>query len=418
MPVDPDPLDRSYRALLRVPSLGRVLLGMQLARIAQTMVSVALVLFTLIHYDSPALTGLVIFVSLVPGLLISPIAGALLDRHGRTGLIIVDFVVALASLTLIGLLALAGELPAWLLVLIVGVASLTNPLSSTGLRSLFPIIVPAHLWERVNAVDSNGWVVASLIGPPLAAGLVAVVGAPVTLIGVGAVFGVAALVLVGAPDPRTATSPSGSLLRDAWEGVRYTWRNPTLRGLGFSISLLSLSGGMTTIVVPLLVLDHLHLGEAAVGWVFAISGATGIFTASLAGRLDTRGREWSMIVWPMAGTAVAVALLLATDSLLLVALSMALTGILGGPLDIGMFTMRQRRTDPALLGRAYAVSMSFNFSGFPIGSAIAGVIAPVSIDGAILFGVAACLLAAVVAAVLVPRVEPAVEAARTAKPSP
>ena len=407
MPVDPDPLDRSYRALLRVPSLGRVLLGMQLARIAQTMVSVALVLFTLIHYDSPALTGLVIFVSLVPGLLISPVAGALLDRHGRTRLIIVDFVVALASLTLIGLLALAGELPAWLLVLIVGVASLTNPLSSTGLRSLFPIIVPAHLWERVNAVDSNGWVVASLIGPPLAAGLVAVVGAPVTLIGVGAVFGVAALVLVGAPDPRTATTPGGSLLRDAWEGVRYTWRNPTLRGLGFSISLLSLSGGMTTIVVPLLVLDHLHLGEAAVGWVFAISGATGIFTASLAGRLDTRGREWSMIVWPMAGTAVAVALLLATDNLLLVALSMALTGILGGPLDIGMFTLRQRRTDPALLGRAYAVSMSFNFSGFPIGSAIAGVIAPVSIDGAILFGVAACLLAAVVAAVLVPRVEPA-----------
>jgi MFS family permease len=416
--VNPVPLDRSYRALLRVPSLGRVLLGMQLARIAQTMVSVALVLFTLIHYDSPALTGLVIFVSLVPGLLISPVAGALLDRHGRTRLIIVDFVVALASLTLIGVLALAGELPAWLLVLIVGVASLTNPLSSTGLRSLFPILVPTHLWERVNAVDSNGYVVASIIGPPLAAGLVALVGAPVTLIGVGAIFGVAALVLVGAPDPRTVTTSSGSLLRDAWEGMRYTWRNPTLRGLGFSISLLNLSGGMTTIVVPLLVLNHLHLGEAAVGWVFAISGATGIFTAFLTGRLDTRGREWSMIVWPMAGMAVAVALLLATDSLLFVALSMALMGILNGPLDIGMFTMRQRRTDPALLGRAYAVSMSFNFAGFPVGSAIAGVLAPASVDGAIIFGVVACLVAAVIAAVLIPRAAPSVEAARTADPTP
>ena len=414
--MNPVPLDRSYRALLRVPSLGRVLLGMQLARIAQTMVSVALVLFTLIHYDSPALTGLVIFVSLVPGLLISPVAGALLDRHGRTRLIVVDFVVALASLTLIGVLALAGELPAWLLVLIVGVASLTNPLSSTGLRSLFPILVPAHLWERVNAVDSNGYIVASIIGPPLAAGLVALVGAPVTLIGVGAIFGAAALVLVGAPDPRTVTTSSGSLLRDAWEGMRYTWRNPTLRGLGFSLSLLNLSGGMTTIVVPLLVLNHLHLGEAAVGWVFAISGATGIFTAFLTGRLDTRGREWSMIVWPMAGMAVAVALLLVTDSLLFVALSMALMGILNGPLDIGMFTMRQRRTDPALLGRAYAVSMSFNFAGFPVGSAIAGVLAPASVDGAIIFGVAACLVAALVAAVLIPRIGPSVGVARAENP--
>jgi len=416
--MDPSIVDRSYRALLSVPSLGRVLLGMQLARIAQTMVSVALVLFTLIHYDSPALTGLVIFVSLVPGLLISPVAGALLDRHGRTRLIVVDFVVALASLTLIGVLALAGELSAWLLVLIVGVASLTNPLSSTGLRSLFPILVPAHLWERVNAVDSNGYVVASIIGPPLAAGLVALVGAPVTLIGVGAIFGVAALVLVGAPDPRTVTTSSGSLLRDAWEGMRYTWRNPTLRGLGFSLSLLNLSGGMTTIVVPLLVLNHLHLGEAAVGWVFAISGATGIFTAFLTGRLDTRGREWSMIVWPMAGMAVAVALLLATDSLLFVALSMALMGILNGPLDIGLFTLRQRRTDPALLGRAYAISMSFNSAGFPVGSAIAGVLAPASVDGAIIFGVAACLVSAVMAAVLLPRAAPSVEAARTADPTP
>jgi MFS family permease len=416
--VNPVPLDRSYRALLRVPSLGRVLLGMQLARIAQTMVSVALVLFTLIHYDSPALTGLVIFVSLVPGLLISPVAGALLDRHGRTRLIIVDFVVALASLTLIGVLALAGELPAWLLVIIVGVASLTNPLSSTGLRSLFPILVPAHLWERVNAVDSNGYVVASIIGPPLAAGLVALVGAPVTLIGVGAIFGASALVLVGAPDPRTVTTSSGSLLRDAWEGMRYTWRNPTLRGLGFSISLLNLSGGVTTIVVPLLVLNHLHLGEAAVGWVFAISGATGIFAAFLTGRLDTRDREWPMIVWPMAGMTVAVALLLANDSLLFVALSMALMGILNGPLDIGMFTMRQRRTDPTLLGRAYAVSMSFNFAGFPVGSAIAGVLAPASLDGAVIFGAAACLVAAVIAAVLIPRAAPSVEPAPTANPTP
>ncbi len=414
----PPIIDRSYHALLSVPSLGRVLLGMQLARIAQTMVSVALVLFTLIHYGSAALTGLVIFVSLVPGLLISPLAGALLDRHGRTRLIIADFVVALVALTLIGLLALGGELPAWLLVLIVGVASLTNPLSSTGLRSLFPILVPPHLWERVNAVDSNGYIVASIIGPPLAAGLVALVGAPVTLIGVGAVFGLAAVVLIGAPDPRTATTSSGSLVRDAWEGMRYTWRNPTLRGLGFSISLLNLSGGMTTIVVPLLVLDHLHLGEAAVGWVFAISGATGIFTAFLAGRLDTHDREWSMIVWPMAGMAIAVALLLATDSLLLVALSMALIGLLNGPLDIGLFTMRQRRTDPALLGRAYAVSMSFNFMGFPVGSAIAGVLAPASVDGAITFGVVACVAAAVIAAILIPRLEPSVDLVQATKPSP
>jgi hypothetical protein len=38
-------------------------------------------------------------------------------------------------------------------------------------------------------------------------------------------------------------------------------------------------------------------------------------------------------------------------------------------MDIALFTMRQRRTDPAWIGRAFAVSMALNFVGFPIGAA-------------------------------------------------
>ncbi|MCA1569358.1 MAG: hypothetical protein LC798_03345 [Chloroflexi bacterium] len=46
--------EASYRALLRVPTLPRVLVSMQVARVAQSMVSVALVLFTLDRYGSAA----------------------------------------------------------------------------------------------------------------------------------------------------------------------------------------------------------------------------------------------------------------------------------------------------------------------------------------------------------------------------
>ena len=70
----------SYRALLAIPRLGRILLSMQISRIATSMLSIALVLFVLAEYDSPALAGLVTFASIFPGLLVAPIAGALLDR--------------------------------------------------------------------------------------------------------------------------------------------------------------------------------------------------------------------------------------------------------------------------------------------------------------------------------------------------
>lgn len=408
--MTPETPETSYRALLAIPRLGRVIVSLQVARISQSMVGVALVLFVLQEYGSPELAGLVTFASVFPGLVMAPIAGALLDRHGRTKLVILDYVVALGALVLIGVLAMLDALPAPVLVAIAAVSSITGILSHTGLRSLFPMIVPRHLWERVNAVDSNGYVVATILGPPIAAALVTILGGPIALVIIGFSFGLAAVALIGAPDPATESVSSGSLLRDAITGVRYTLRNPTLRGLGLAMTTLNIGGGMTSIVVPLIVLERLGAGEAAVGLVFAVSGITGMASAFFFGRTDTRGREWMMLVLPMLLMAPAFALLLVAANapavaigLAVVAAALGLYGLLNGPVDIALFTVRQRRTDPALMGRAFAVSMALNFMGYPIGAALAGVLAATSIEMSVLVGVVAAVLASLFAGVLIPR---------------
>jgi len=394
--------DLSYIALLKLPSVGRLLLGLQIARIGQQMMSVTIVLFTLAAYNSASLAGLATFVGIFPGLLVSPIAGALLDRHGRSRLVVLDYLVALVSLMLIGLLALAGTLPSWLLIVIVAVGSLTMPLSATGLRSLLPLIVPAHLWERANAIDSTGYVFATIIGPPLAATIVALKGGPVAFIAIGVSFGIAAIVIARIPDPPTAGSSNSPLLSDAWQALVYTLRNPTLRGLGLSISVLNLSSGVLNIVVPLIVLQHLHMEETVVGIVIAIQGLTGIVAAIFFGRHDTRSRERMMLIVPMIATGVALMLLLFVLNLSALVLVMAVTGFLNGPLDIALFTLRQRRTDPAWTGRAFAVSMSLNYVGTPVGAAIAGVVATRSMEAALLLGVVSCLAAGGIAAAMIP----------------
>ena len=148
---------------------------------------------------------------------------------------------------------------------------------------------------------------------------------------------------------------------------------------------------------------------------------------SFFGRFDSRGREWLMLVAPMvltaarhaaapvrprsAGTAGAQPL----AGIALVIALLALFGLLYGPLDIALFTVRQRRTDPACMGRAFAVSMAANFVGYPLGSAIAGLLADTSIASAVGLGVAACLVATVFATVLIPaRAPSAPPAARPA----
>jgi hypothetical protein len=60
-----------------------------------------------------------------------------------------------------------------------------------------------------------------------------------------------------------------------------------------------------------------------------------------------------------------------------------LFGAANGPFDIGLFTLRQRRTDPAWFGRGFAVSMALNYVGTPIGSALAGPLIGWSLDAAL-----------------------------------
>ena len=407
--------DRSYRALFTIPDLRKVVSSMLFARLAQSMTSIVLVLFTLDKFDSPALAGIVTAAAILPGLAISPLAGALLDRHGRIRLIRLDYLVAMATMLLVGGLSIAGQLTPALLIAIAVVSSLTGPFSQTGMRSLFPLMVPEHLWERINAVDSNGYVIATIFGPPLAAAMFAFFGGDAAILAIAIPYAVAALLTLGVREPRVDTASSGHLLRDAWDGLRYAWANRTIRGLIFSISALNVGWGVTTIVIPLLVIDRLGLPEWVIGMVYALSGVASMVSVFMFGRVDSRGREWQMLVYPMLPCAPLTALLLLAGSPLAVAVPLAglavmgisqfLLGLLGGPMDIALFTIRQRRTDPAWIGRAFAVSMALNFVGFPIGAALAGTLADISLELAILAAVGASVVAVVFAVLFVPREE-------------
>jgi hypothetical protein len=79
-----------------------------------------------------------------------------------------------------------------------------------------------------------------------------------------------------------------------------------------------------------------------------------------------------------------------------------LAGLVAGPIDVGVLTLRQRCTDPADLGRVLAVSMSLNMSGFPIGTALGGVLVAGSPQWAFLAAALAALAGAWAIHALIP----------------
>jgi predicted MFS family arabinose efflux permease len=366
------------------------------------MFNVALVLFVLQRYHSPQLAGLAAFLSIFPGLVVSPLAGALLDRHGRARLVVLDYLIAAFTVALIAVLSARQSLPSGALLAIVGIGSLTNPLSNTGARSLFPLIAPPAMWERANALDSSGHVIAQLVGAPLAGVLVSVVGPEWAIASCGAVFAAAAVVMLRLPEPSTTAVTEGSILLNAWRGLQYVVRNATLRGLALTISTFNLSWGILYIAIPVLVLDRLHSSPAAVGFLWGAMGGAGLIAALITGRMSTRGRERQMMFGAILISAAAFAVLPFAGALAVVAVALLVVGAANGPLDIALFTVRQRRTDPAWFGRAFAVSMSVNWVGTPIGAAFAGPLIGWSLNVALWAAVVLALLAAVFPLLAVP----------------
>jgi MFS family permease len=392
----------SYLTLFRVPGFLRLASATMLVRTAEAMWQVALVLFVLQRFHSPGLAGFSLFASIAPGIVVGPVAGVLLDRHGRIRLMLLDYGVAAAATLLIVVLAVTGRLTPLLLFPILLLASLTSPLGSVGGRSLFPVIVPRQLWDRANAVDSTGYTLTSIVGPAIAGVLTTIGGGELALAATAVLFLASTLVIVGVRDPAPSVPANGAMASAAWEAVLYVLHNPALRGLAASISIGNLGQGILMVGVPVLILQVLHGSPTLVGLAWAASGLAGVITVLIAGRFNSEGREKVLLVGGTLAGAAGFAVVALSQSIPGAILGMTLFGAGMGPGDIGLFSLRQRKTDPAWFGRAFAVSMNLNFTGVPIGSAIAGPLVALSVRLALWSALGFQLLAALAAALLVP----------------
>src|SRR2546428_4679579 len=276
----------TYRDLFRIPSFPRLATGVLLARTASQMMLLTLVLLVLQRFQSPSLAGITVFLSIAPGVALSPIAGALLDRHGRVRLITLDYLVGTVTLALIAGLDLGGQLTPWVLLPIVAVSSLTYSLSNSGARSLLPLIVPKRLWDRANALDSIAYAMTIGDGPASAGALTAAAGTRLALSVTAAVFLLAAVLIVRLPEPMVGNR-SSRVFAEAWAGLTYVlFLNPALRGIAPVVSVMNLGFGVLLGALPVMELQRLHGDPALVGTLWAVFGLASVPSALVAGRIN------------------------------------------------------------------------------------------------------------------------------------
>jgi len=268
---------------------------------------------------------------------------------------------------------------------------------------LLPLIVPNRLWDRANALDSMAYAVTGAAGPALAGALTAGFGPRVALLTAAAFYIAAAMALAGLAEP-VSRSATTSVLADARDGLLYVVvRNASLRGLAIVVSLINAGFGILIVALPVMIFQRVHGDAALVGELWALLGLGSAVSVFFFGRHSSEGRERLMLGLATLASGVGMGVLAVTGNVPVAAAAMTFLGLANGPADIALFSMRQRRTDPAWYGRAFAVSMSLNFAGTPLGSAISGPLIHVGLTVAIGVAAAFLLLAAGLTPLLIPK---------------
>jgi hypothetical protein len=269
---------------------------------------------------------------MAPGLAISPLAGALIDRVGSVWAITVDMA---ASAACVAALIAADRLDwasAPVLLVLTGLFSLSSPLSMAGIRALLPRLVPATALDRANALDTAVHGLTDIVGPATAGAMVGY-GGPMLALGTIAIgFAAAALCIARLRQPRGRFPRAGPLLSQAWSGLLRVVRQPTLRGLAH-IRSGNLVGhpARGRAGVPRRASSP-AAGAAIAGLLWAVGLVGGI--AALIAATEHRGTGTEGEALGMLATAVAVWPIVAEFGLIGLVLGMMLVGR-GGPIDVG-----------------------------------------------------------------------------------
>ncbi len=205
----------------------------------------------------------------VPGLLVSPFAGVLIDRWDRRKVLILsDIGAALGTVALVVLL-ITGRLEIWHIYLIVAFGAACMSVQVPAFMASITMLMPRQHFGRAAGLMQFGDSLARILTPMIAGLLIAAI----QLQGVIAVdlvtFALAVLSLllvrIPAPPPSAAgRAAQGSILKQAAYGWSYIVRHPGLVGLLTFFALVNLLLGFVIVLVTPLVLSFTSAAELGV----------------------------------------------------------------------------------------------------------------------------------------------------------
>lgn len=357
--------------------------GQSTSQLGSWLLTIALPLYVEATTGSAISTGFTFVSSLVPGLVLGPVAGALVDRWNRRRTMVV---VDLAQAALLTVLLEPHAHPAvWVIDLVaVGQSCLSQFYGPAG-TALLPALVPEAKLAAANSALSAGSELAMLAGPALGGFLFARAGLRVSValdlasfvVSAATIWSLRSRALRTPPSPRAPEGHDSSrLLAQLVQGARVTLGNATLRALLAISLLLSVAGGLLPLLVVNFARSSLHASGTDYGLVLSAQAIGGLLGAAVAAPVI---RFFVTPRLPLGGSFLAIALVVTAFGLArqwwVAALCLAVGGI---PTTISqVVSSRLLQTVPAdrHRGRVASLVSTATTLGRLVGSLAAGLLA-------------------------------------------
>lgn len=346
----------------------------------------------------------------VPYLFLGLIIGALMDRWRRQPTLVITTIGRALVLGAVPVLLLVGVLNFWTLAAVTLALGVLTLFADSAAQPLLPRIVPRSSLVAANARLGQTDTIAGTVGPALGGLLLKLIGAAWLFVFDAVINVIAALLQsrIRVEEPQPASRPPGRHVgHDIAEGMRFTYRHPTLRPLAMAVHVWFLANSIVTTTFGVYVLRDLGLPAWAFGITLAAGGVGGFVGALIAPRLGEllgAGRAIllgrALIVVPWLALAVAplskaagVAVVLAV-----VAVAQFLYGLAMGIEDANDISYRQAVAPDEIQGRMNATIRTINRVFFFFGALASGALMtfagfPVTIGiGALVFAIAAAIV--------------------------
>jgi amino acid adenylation domain-containing protein len=259
------------------PSMGRFLAvaaGQLVANVGAALTAFAMPLWALLDTGSLLRFALFALVGTLPGVLVAPLAGALVDRADRRRTLVAATLAAGASQGALALLVWTGHVTTWLLYGLLALLSVAAAFQRLAFTSAVPKLVPKHYLGNANGVVQLALGLANFLVPLIAVGMLASIG----LVGILTVevvaYLVAIAVLLAVRFPATmATRRRESVPQEIRNGFEYFWRRPGLRAMLLFFVATNLFLAIVLVLVSPLVLTIGDVHDAARVATAATAGA-------------------------------------------------------------------------------------------------------------------------------------------------